>query len=271
MSKLLCVDLDGTLLDDDKNVSSGDKAAILEALENGHKFAIVTGRPLASALKVAKESGLMIEGSYIATFNGGQVYDCSKGEIISEVRMPIEYAEYVFKKAKEAGLHVHTYKDEYVVCDRESDELKFYLKNTKLESIIDDNPLGVLDKNPIKLIVMSLNGREVLEPFRDSLKEWCEGKLSSIFSNPCLLEYSSPDIGKGNAIRQLSKLLSVDICDVIACGDEENDISMIEAAGVGVAMKNATDPVKAVADYITEKTNNEQGIKEVIDRFILPN
>ena len=125
MSKLLCVDLDGTLLDDSKNISSGDLQGILQLLNAGHKFAIVTGRPLASALIVAQDYGLMIEGSYIATFNGGQIYDCSQKKVISEVRMPMEHAEYVFKKAKEAGLHVHTYKDAYVVCDKKTPELDF--------------------------------------------------------------------------------------------------------------------------------------------------
>lgn len=268
MSKLLCVDLDGTLLDDEKNISRENLDAIEEILIRGHKFAIVTGRPLASALIVAKENNLIREGSYIATFNGGQIYDCSSGKVIREVRMPMEYARFVFDKAYEAGLHVHTYDDEHVICKRQSEELDFYLKNTKLEGVITEDPLTFIEQPPIKLIVMSMSGREVLEPFRDSLLEWSEGKLSSIFSNPHLLEYSSPQIGKGETIIELGKLLGVDICDTIACGDEENDLSMIEAAGVGVAMVNGTDAVKAVADYITEKNNNENGIKEVIERFI---
>jgi len=269
LSKLLCVDLDGTLLDDDKNISTGNIKAIEEMIARGHKFAIVTGRPLTSALIVARENGLDREGSFIATFNGGQIYDCSKGCVISETRMPMEYAEYVFKKADEAGLHIHTYDDKNVICASKSPELDFYLKNTKLEGVITENPLDYITKNPIKLIVMSMEGRKVLEPFRDSIAKWCEGKLSSIFSNPHLLEYSSPEIGKGNAIRMLAGILGVDIADVIACGDEENDLSMIEAAGVGVAMVNGTDEVKSVADYITENSNNEDGISEVIARFTL--
>jgi len=269
LSKLLCVDLDGTLLDDDKNISRENLDSIEEMLKRGHKFAIVTGRPLASALIVARENNLIREGSYIATFNGGQIYDCSTGKVISEVRMPKEYAQYVFDKAYKAGLHVHTYDDEHVICKRKSPELDFYLGNTKLEGIITEDPLSYIDEAPIKLIVMSMEGRKVLEPFRDSLLEWSEGKLSSIFSNPHLLEYSSPEIGKGEAIRSLGVLLNVDIQDIIACGDEENDLTMIEAAGVGVAMINGTEAVKKTADYITKNNNNENGIKEVIDRFIL--
>ena len=129
--------------------------------------------------------------------------------------------------------------------------------------------MAVLDKPPIKLIVMSMKGREVLEEFRDGLAGWSEGRMSSIFSHPTLLEYSLPEISKGNAIHQLAALCGVEVSDTIACGDEENDLSMIEQAGVGVAMKNATDIVKRAADYVTLHTNDEDGISEVIEKFIL--
>lgn len=269
MSKLLCVDLDGTLLDDNKNIGEGNLTAINNMLSRGHQFAIVTGRPLKSALMVARDNNLMREGSYIATFNGGQIYDCSKECVISEERMPMEYAQYVFRAAGEAGLHVHTYNDTHVICARESEELAFYLKNTRLEAIINVDPLSILEKPPVKIIVMSTKGREVLEPFRDNLASWSDGKLSSIFSHPTLLEYSSPAISKGNAVRMLAELCNVDMADTIACGDEENDLSMIEAAGLGVAMINATKAVKNVAGYITENNNNNNGIAEVIEKFVL--
>lgn len=267
--KLLCVDLDGTLLDSEKNISNENLRAINEMTEAGHRFAIVTGRPLTSALRVAKENDLSRPGMYVASFNGGQIYDCASEKIIHEERMRMDYAGYVLKKAGEAGLHIHTYDDRNVICEKRTPELEFYLKNTKLESVITDDPLGYLDKPPIKLIVMSMGGRAVLDPFRDSLNEWCEGKLSSVFSHPTLLEYSSPSLGKGKAVEMLCRLCGTDIKDAIACGDEENDLTMLECAGLGVAMNNATEPVKNVAGYITARDNDHDGIAEVIEKFIL--
>ena len=267
--KLLCVDLDGTLLDSEKNISDGNLAAINEMVARGHRFAIVTGRPLKSALRVAEDNDLCRPGMYVASFNGGQIYDCAGRKIIHEERMDPALAAYVFKKAEEANLHIHTYNDTHVICSRDDEELRFYLKNTKLEAVITDDPLGYLDKPPIKLIVMSMGGREVLEPFRDSLHNWAEGKLSSIFSHPTLLEYSSVSLGKGKAVEMLCKLCDVRIEDSIACGDEENDLTMLEMAGLGVAMQNATDTVKAASGYITENDNDHDGISEVIGKFIL--
>lgn len=267
--KLLCVDLDGTLLDSEKNISDGNLKAINGMVEAGHRFAIVTGRPLKSALRVAVENNLCRPGMYVASFNGGQIYDCAAGMVIHEERMEMEYARHVFKCAEAAELHIHTYNDTNVVCVRKSPELEFYLKNTRLEADITDDPLGFLDKPPIKLIVMSLKGREILEEFRDGLSQWSDGKLSSIFSHPTLLEYSSPSLGKGKAVGMLCELCGIDISQAIACGDEENDLTMIEAAGLGVAMSNATDVVKETADYITVNDNNHDGIAEVIEKFIL--
>lgn len=267
--KLLCVDLDGTLLDSEKNISDGNLAAINKMVQAGHRFAIVTGRPLKSALRVAMENNLCRPGMYVASFNGGQIYDPAAGKVIHEERMEMDLARYVFKCAQDAGLHIHTYNDTHVICSAQTPELEFYLKNTRLESVITDDPLGFLDKPPIKLIVMSLKGREVLVPFRDELSIWAEGRLSSIFSHPTLLEYSSPSLGKGKAVAMLCELCGLDISQAIACGDEENDLTMIEAAGLGVAMANATDAVKEAADYITVSDNNHDGIAEVIEKFIL--
>lgn len=267
--KLLCVDLDGTLLDSSKNISPATLSAIDEMVAAGNHFAIVTGRPLQSALIVAKENNLSRPGMYVASFNGGQIYDCANEKIIHEERMSLEHFKAVFKKAKEAGLHIHTYDDTHVICDKQSPELDYYLKHIRLEGKIVKDPITYLDKPPIKLIVMSLAGREILESFRDSIMEYTKEKLSSIFSHPTLLEYSSPSLGKGKAVEMLCQLCKVEIADAIAVGDEENDITMLKAAGIGVAMANATELVKQNADYITVNDNDHDGVLEVINKFIL--
>lgn len=269
--KLLCCDLDFTLLDSGKRVSEGNYAAIQEMIKKGHHFAIVSGRPLVSALRVAHEYGLDTEGTYIATFNGGQIYDCSKGEVVKEYRMNLSDVEYIFSEAKAAGLHVHTYvdNDSKLLCEKNTPELKMYTEHNKMEAVVADNPLTLLDKDPIKTIVMSVNGRKDLEPFRQSHLGWSEGRLSCLFSCDVILEYENPLVGKGNAVRMLAEHLGVDMADTVAVGDEENDISMMEAAAVGVCMCNGPEHVKPHADYITEHNNDEDGVAEVIYKFIL--
>ena len=83
------------------------------------------------------------------------------------------------------------------------------------------------------------------------------------------MEYIKKGTGKGDGVRKLASLLDIDISDVVCVGDERNDISMIEVAGIGVAMANAREELKAVADYVTVNDNNHGGIAEVIDKFIL--
>lgn len=269
--KLLCCDLDFTLLTTDKQVSEGNLKAIREMTEAGHHFAIVTGRPLVSGLRVAREFNLAMPGTYIATFNGGQIYDCSTNEIVKEHRFPIEYAEYLFKEAKAAGLHVHTYteNDSKLLCERHTPELQMYMDHNKMEAIVCDNPLSRLDKPPIKVIVMSMDGRKDLEPFRQNHLSWSRDKLLSIFSCDFLLEYENPKVGKGAAVRMLAEHLGVDMADTVAIGDEENDISMMEEAAIGVCMVNGPEHVKAHANYVTERNNDEDGVAEAIYKFIL--
>lgn len=266
--KILFTDLDGTLLDSKKDISKRTLDTIRDMIAGGHHFAFVTGRPLPSALEVAEHFGFMGDGFYVAAFNGGQIYDCAKRKVITEHRMPMEYATFMFKAAHDAGLHVHTYTDDCIVCKENTPELKFYTGPVHMEPIFTDDITKVLDKGPLKIIVMSLKSRQTLIDFRDSMLYWTDGKLCSTFSHDALLEYALPVTTKGNAVRFLAEHLGVDIKDTIACGDEENDITMIDAAGVGVVMKNGNERVKLHADYVTMHTNDEDGMCEIIDKFV---
>ena len=269
--KLLCCDLDNTLLDSEKRVSEGNLKAIREMAQKGNAFAIVTGRPLVSAMRVAKEYDLIMEGAYIATFNGGQIYDCSQDKIVKEYRLPLEHVEYLFKEAEAAGLHIHTYtdNDSKLICKNHTPELKMYIDHNKMEAIVCDNPLERLDKPPVKAIVMSLEGRKLLEPFRQQHLEWSKDKLISIFSCDFLLEYEHLAVGKGAAVKMLAEHLNIPMENTVAIGDEENDISMIKEAHVGVCMCNGPEHVRACADYVTMHNNDEDGVAEAIYKFVL--
>ena len=118
--KILFTDLDGTLLDDKKNVSNDDLAAINEMLEAGHRLVIATGRPLYSAKVVAKELDLYRGGIYLAASNGGVIFDCGKEEIISACSVDFDTVRQLFEAAAKAHLHIQTYTDEHVVALHEN-------------------------------------------------------------------------------------------------------------------------------------------------------
>lgn len=271
-TKILLTDLDETLLTSKKTISDKDRLSIGKMIDAGHKFAIATGRPLYSAKIVAKELGFDGKGAYIIASNGAVIFDCETQKILHTESVPFDLVRHMFGEAAKSHLHIHTYTDEHVVSLRETPELLMYTKVIKMPYRILERIPEDLPYEPPKMIVMSIadDCREILSAFKDRVYDEVAGKLTPVFSNKSLLEFLPVNASKGNALVRLCDILGIDIKDSIACGDEENDIPMIKAAGVGVGMINGTDSVRACADYITSHTNNENGISEVIEKFILP-
>ena len=268
-TKILFTDLDGTLLTSDKKISSTNMDAIKRMTDAGHKFVVATGRPLLSAYKLCEQYGFVQSGFYIIASNGGVLYDCSEGRVIDSNSVPFEHVSYIFEAAADAGIHVHTYSDEHVISLRQTDEVVNYTNIIKMPYKIVENIPEDLEYEPPKVIVISHDGHKKLDGFRASLESWAKDKIQMIFSASTLLEFLPLDSTKGNGVSKLCKLLDIPIENAIACGDEENDISMIQTAGIGVVMQNGTALTKSHADYITNATNNEDGIAEVIYKFIL--
>ncbi|MCR5420282.1 MAG: HAD family hydrolase [Lachnospiraceae bacterium] len=269
MKKILFTDLDGTLLNDNKEVDGKNLDAISRLIASGHKFVISTGRPIQSAVKISEKYGWMGKGFYISSYNGGLIYDCFNHSSI--VRYPIkkEYVRYIMDQAYKKGFHAHTYDSVYVVSERENEDLKYYSDAIKVDYVVVPDIMEYLKEDPIKVIVMCRESRERLMDFENSVKLYCDGKLATVFSSPVLLEFSNPMATKGLAVRHFCEHFNIPISCCVAVGDEENDISMITEAGTGIAMCNGTQTTKAAADYITENDNNSCGICEVIERFIL--
>ena len=268
--KLLFLDLDGTLLNDNKEINPSDMDAIEEMIEGGHKVIINTGRPLYSAMGLARKFGFIKPGFYISSFNGGLIVDAYTGEVLKNDTLSEDIVRHMFDEAYKMGLHAHTYIDDHVVSERDTKELAFYTTRINMPPlVVDDFSKETKGKAP-KVIIISLDGRDKLEAYRKKLEAYeKENNIYSTFSDDRLLEYANPLANKGEAIKFMCKHLLVDISDTVAAGDEENDLPMIQVAGTGVCMKNGVDGLKKAADYITENTNNECGIREIIEKFII--
>lgn len=268
--KLLFLDLDGTLLNDEKEINIGDMEAIDEMIAAGHKVIINTGRPLYSAMGLMRKFGFVRPGFYVSSFNGGLIVDPVTGIKLKYDTLPEDIARHLLDEAYEMGLHAHTYIDDYVVSERDTEELRFYTNRINMPPMVVEDFSKVTKGRAPKIIVISLEGKEKLEAYREKHKDYAiKNNLYTTFSDVRLLEYASPLANKGEAIRFMCKYLGVDIADTVAAGDEENDLPMIEAAGTGVCMINGVDTLKQAADYVTKHSNNECGIKEIIDKFIL--
>ncbi|HAG70416.1 MAG TPA: Cof-type HAD-IIB family hydrolase [Lachnospiraceae bacterium] len=268
-AKLLFTDLDGTLLSSDKTVSEDNSEAINEMVRLGHKFVIATGRPIVSALKISDRYGWNREGFYISSFNGGLIYDCGGRRAIFREGMTRADVKYILDRAHEAGIHAHTYDEASVISEYDTPEFRRYIKGINMPGIVVKDIAAYLDTDPVKAIVISYEGREKLERFRESISAFSDDRLAYTFSNPFYLEYSNIRASKGESLKYLAGFFNIPLEDTVACGDEENDLSMIEAGGTGVVMANGTAFMKEHADYITEADNDHGAIAEVIKRFII--
>ncbi len=268
-TKILFTDLDGTLLNDDKEISSANMEAIREMLRRGHKVVFSTGRATSSAVALAEKLGLTTEGCYAITFNGACIYDLYRGEAISRRPVPLPLVRRMMDAAYAYDLYAHTYEGTKVLAERDTRELRQYLGHTNMEAVLTEDVCRMLSEDPEKVIVISYDDKEKIQNFQKEICAWTKGKLDTFFSSDYYLEVVAPGVSKGSAILILCEMLGVPIENTVSAGDAQNDISMLETTRIGAAMKNADDGVKIHANYITEHDNNHDGLAEIIHRFIL--
>lgn len=268
-NKILFVDLDATLLCDDKTVSEKNRAAIGRMLEEGHYIVLATGRPVESGRIVARELGLTLPGCYMVAFNGSVIYDCAADRVLLRRALPIEVVQELLERADKAGIYAQTYTNTDIITAKHTEELDYYKARTNLSYKLSENVLNLLDEEPQKVLLIALDDRQRLIKFQKANKAWEKGRCNSFFSCEEYLEYCPLNTDKGSGVEYFAKILNMPLECTVAVGDEQNDISMIQKAHIGVAMKNGIQQIKDVADYVTENDNNHDAIAEVIEKFIL--
>lgn len=268
-SKILFLDLDQTLLRDDKSVSEKNCEAIHNALKHGHYIVLATGRPVDSGRKVVKKLGLSQLGCYMIAYNGGLIYDCAADKILIEHTMSIEDVEYLFQKAWEDNLYIQTYTQNYIITRKRTRETQYYIDQTGMECKVGD-VASVITDEPHKVLLIDLEDHGKLLQFKEKHAEWAKKHSECFFSSPQYLEYCPKGINKGSGVEYIRKLLNVKKENTIGVGDEENDIPLLQQTAIGIAVKNASDVLKQVADFVTEHDNNEDAVAEVIEKYILP-
>jgi Cof subfamily protein (haloacid dehalogenase superfamily) len=277
--KILFTDLDGTLLSDVKKIDEFTRKKIIEMIAEGNDLCLASGRPINSILDVLYSIDIVDEvkalpnqeqigGIYATAYNGAMLYDCLNNKSVEEYSIPTEIAQQIFDMAKEEHIHIQTYSDTHIIAIDEGPELEFYTRNVVMPHKVATRLADDLDHAPCKLIAIVLDNKPKLSAFRDRIESLFGSEITCAFSNDKYLEFYSKEAGKGSALVKLCRYLNIPIENSIAAGDEENDISMLEAAGVGVCMANGKQMVKESADYVTVKDNNNGGIGEVIGKFI---
>ena len=262
--KIFLSDLDGSLLTTDKRVSPKTMETLEKFVAAGNTFAICTGRDINSTLSVYDGMGLHLKGSFAVAYNGGQIYDIDNKCTVYREGIDVPFARVLLDMAKEYGVHVHTYNDNFILSEAYNECMEFYRRVIKTPLIVADDITPYMDVPPCKIICIEMHDHEKQERFRKAVHEKYSDKLNLMYSNDYYLELIPKESGKGNALIRLSEHLGIARENTIAAGDGENDISMIEAAGLGIAMINAPDIVKASADVVTKTDNDHDGIAGIL-------
>ncbi len=272
--KILVLDLDGTLTNSKKEITKPTLDALLDIQKKGVKVVLASGRPTVGVLPLAKQLHMDEFGSYVLSFNGARITDCRTGEIISNRLLPKHVYRPAFELAKKYaphGVDLITYDEAYRGTDRIISGFKPN-KYTQLEADINHIPIDIVDNFPSYITwdinkLLGTGEPEYIDCLRRDAIEYFGSDLGIYCSDPFFLELVSPGVDKASSMDILLQKSGLTRAEMICIGDGYNDISMIESAGLGVAMANAQPAVLEKADYVT-KSNNEDGVVHVIDKFI---
>ncbi|MCR5736148.1 MAG: Cof-type HAD-IIB family hydrolase [Eubacterium sp.] len=262
--KLLVLDIDGTLTNSKKEITDATKEAIKKIQQDGHIVVIASGRPTPGTAKVADELELDKTGGYVLSYNGARITDWKTKEIIYQNTLDQNVISDLYEYATENDLGLVTYQEQNVVTGTRHDD---YME---MEARINGIPI-VDVKNFPDYVDFDVNKCLLTAPV-DSAPEH-ETSISELLDNanvcrsePFFIEVMPQGVDKAASLDKLVQILDMKQENTICCGDGFNDLSMIQYAGVGVAMENAQDEVKNQADFIT-KSNDDDGIVHVIDTF----
>lgn len=263
MYKLIAIDLDDTLLNDDGVISEKNKEAVKRAEAAGVKVMIVSGRSYASTKQFIDELALP---NLTVSLNGAYLQDPSNDRRIAEFPIDLEITEEIIKDIEPFDIHVNFYHGEKVFCQGYTEQAKFYSDMNRIEIDYIES-LEELSKTAQAGKLLMSNDREKLIQIRDLLQNKFGDQLNIVFSKPYFLEVTDKRASKGAALLKAAEIYGIGEKEIIAMGDSENDLSMIRSAGLGIAMGNAGDKIKKEADFVT-LTNNEDGVAYAINKFI---
>lgn len=265
--QVLVLDLDGTLTNSKKEISAPTKQALLEIQEAGKTVVLASGRPINGVAPLAKELKMDCFGGYMLSFNGARITKCSTGEIIYNRTLSPEIIKPVYDYVKTfPGLDIISYTDTQILSGIKPN--KYVEIESRINSMevvpVEDFP-AVLNFPVNKLLITG--EPEILETLIAPLQKQYHGLLNISRSEPFFLEIMPRNIDKAQSLQKLLNSIGLTADAMICCGDGYNDLSMIEYAGLGVAMENAQPIIKESADFIT-RSNDEDGILHVINLFM---
>ena len=265
--KLLALDLDGTLTNSHKEITPRTLDALMDAQRKGVRLILATGRPPYGVQPLARKLHLEDYHGMLLCFNGGTLIDCTTQEILFDQPLPHHYLPYLCSCAREGDCVVMSYQGDRLLTESPQDpyvQHAVFINKIQIRQVED----FAKDVNPPLNKILIVGDPEKLPPIQQRIEREIPGELNVFTSMPFFLEVVPPGIDKAKTLERLLQLKGLSQEDLIAVGDGYNDLSMIQFAGIGVAMANGEAGVKAKADYVTTHTNDEDGIIEILDKFL---
>ena len=266
--QLLALDMDDTLLRSDLSISYRTRNAVRKAEAKGVTVVLASTRAPAMLEHFSGILGLNKKPGYLIANNGTVIQESHTGEILFEQMIPSEAALLVFDMADAEGLAVQIYDEDILYVSRNNEFSGYDKKITGLRQVVVDNFRSMVASGCHKLLIPG--DPMILKPLAQLLENLADG-VTIHASKPYRLEVLPAGADKGNALRLIADKCSIPREAVLAVGDSMNDMSMLSWAGYPVAMSNADSRIKEIAALVTEKSNDEDGVAEMIERYILGN
>ncbi len=259
--KLIACDMDDTLLHSDNALSPRTLTALKAAMDRGAKVVLASGRMIEAMLGTAR--AIDVNAPMIA-YNGGAVYDIARGQVLRQNALRAEDARMLCAMAESLGIHAQGFQDGKYFFPAHNMHTERYGQHQRAEAT--GVPLSRwITKDQLKILLIDDESRigEVLPRFQERFA----GRVVCINSKPTYIECVAPGVDKGSALRQLAADLGIDMADIMAFGDGQNDIEMLTCAGLGYAMGNASASVKTAVGRVAP-SNDDDGVAQVIEHMI---
>ena len=270
--KALVTDIDGTLLNNEHTVSAENIAAIARLRDAGYHFVLASGRPDKGMEAVVKACGLEGKENYLIAFNGGKIVRTDTGEVLFSEGLDPAAFEFFYNYTKEhevsKGLSICSYTATHVIGSSASEGMDVEAMLTSMPVKVVDDMVAELEGCFLPKAIMFSDAETVAAVYQELLPFAAERNVELAISNPTFLEITARGINKGKTLHKLADILGISIAEILAVGDGGNDLTMIQEAGLGVAVENAADVLKNAADAFTVH-HNDHAIEALVAEYFL--
>jgi len=265
--RLLAIDLDDTLLRSDLTISRRNRNAIKKAEAAGVTVVLASGRVPAAMERYAKFLGMHRKPGYLICLNGVLIQESHAGNIIYETGIDAGTALTAFNLADAEGFAVQIYENDIMYVSRRNEFTSYDQKLTGLRQVVVDDFQTMISGGCHKLLIPG--DPALLKPLLSLFRNFLEDDVTLFTSKPYFLEILPARTDKGTALAKVAGFLGIKREETLAIGDSMNDEAMLRWAGMSAAMANGDDRIKSIAGMVTEKSNDDDGVAEAIEKLIL--